>query len=446
MELFFCHYNHFAIKRRLQLFWLITLCAMSPACAQQVFNGLLLNTADAKPLQFARVELKETKYQTFTDSAGRFSFEVSHSIKKLTLNISSVTCKGTVVVTPAYSGTERVFIDVLANPLTEFVFRGLSARQVLEKAIARIPENFDTRSHFAFAFYRDYEKVNGLFLNFTEAQIAVMFKLTMKGKQIVHNNAYTVKQIRRSKAIPIINDFTESSMDEVLKEDPIFNLLPSSLNPARFEGYRFNFDTSQKTDDYIVTYYRPDFSSEDHGCGYHDYNTFWGEETERGTVVIERGTFAIKKYTRNARINPQYDYGSPASQINIVYPSKKYFFRFVDADLTAEYMPVNGKWYLKNLMHRFTNDFFFCGFGSLAYNMTEYSEIRFDSVSSYVGEDIVNKFYPNTFFMRRKYDYDKAYWDKEYHPYFFESRDTVLTHLQKLGPLDEQFIAEGKKE
>ena len=94
----------------------------------------------------------------------------------------------------------------------------------------------------------------------------------------------------------------------------------------------------------------------------------------------------------------------------------------------------------------YTNNFFYTGFGSFAFQTTECTELYCDSTSRYIGEDLVKQFYPSAYLAFRRYVYDKAYWEQQSYPYAFAAKDSMLHDLEYHGPLEQQFIDEGKKE
>ncbi len=437
--------SHYLTKKFATLLCIL-LVLQYVASAQSIFKGVLINTADSLPVKFAFIEVKRTSYHVLTDSLGAFSFELPGDVKKVELDIRSINCRAKVNYQRTFAAIEKVYVDVAANPLEEFVLRGLSATEVVEQAVAAISRNFECKSHFGFYFYREFEKADNRYSNFIEAEAVVRDKLTVEKKQVKAAEAFAIPHIRRSKYEPIISDFMETELDEILAEDPIYHLHSSSLMTGNFGRYHFSFDTSHKADDYVINYYRSDFTSESHGINGYTYSVYYGEAAERGTITIERGTFAIRKFERYALINPSYDYGPDMSNINVVRPSKRYFFRFVNGKLTAEYKQVNGKWHLDKLLHEYTNNFYRSIFGSFAFSHTFYTELYCDSVSRYVGEDLVKKFYDKAYLSRRRYTYDAGYWDQHPHPFYFVPKETLFHALGTYRPLKQQFIEEGKKE
>ena len=235
--------------------WLpgILLLFALPALAQNTFNGMLINTNNSLPVPYALIEVRETGQQMMTDSAGLFAIQLNKNLKKVTLTIRAIGCRAALTYPLSFEPLEKVYIDVAASQLEKLVIKGLTAREVVEKAVAAIPLNFETKSHFVFAFYREYEKLNATYQNLIEADPVIMNRLSLSKNKITATEAFAIKHIRRSRYKKPIDDFTQSDLKDVLVDDPVYHLEQSSLNPKLFNRYFFNFDTTQKTGDYVVS-------------------------------------------------------------------------------------------------------------------------------------------------------------------------------------------------
>jgi hypothetical protein len=326
--------------------------------AQNKFSGILINKLYSTVIPFAAVRVAEIDKAMLTDAKGAFMFDVPSNISNITLNISAIGCKTTVTYTRPFNKAEQVYIDLLPNALTDVAIKGLSAEDVVRKAVASIPANYADSSYFSYSLYRYYEQVNGKFINLIEAEPVVMFRLSKDSKEIKANEAFAVKQVRRSRLRPIINgESNKEDLQWLMSENPVYHLSFSSLLPGKLNKYSFAFDTANKTNDYIITYTCMQSSSETHGAPYVG-DGFYGESWEKGRLIIDRNSFAIKQVLRSSFRNPQYMY---PKYNNFVLPDCKYTEELVDAQLEVNYEQVNDKWYVKSIYHRYANDYLTTG-------------------------------------------------------------------------------------
>ena len=273
--------------------------------------------------------------------------------------------------------------------LGEFSFKGLSPEEVVREAVAAIPENFANKSYFSYSSYRQYKKINDEFVNLYEGQIVTMFRLKKNKKEIVADEAFAARHLRKTRYLSNLTNVIEDNAADLLAENPIYHLASSALLPSKLYSYYLSFDTSNKTDDYVINYLCSAYSTERHGILFSGKWPFSGESYETGRIVIDRSSFAFKKITRKSYRNPAYSY---YLNPNDFCDRKRHYYEFGGGELDAEYEPHDGKWYLKALYHKYTNNFFVTGFATNDYVNTDVFEWRSDSVSRYITKDLLNSF------------------------------------------------------
>ena len=421
---------------------LLNVICLSGTLAQTQFNGVIFNTVDSSVVSYAVIRVEEADLSLFSDSLGRFSFPLAKEVKKLQFTISVSGHRFSVTHTRQFADTERVYVHIEPYLLQEAKIVGLSARDIVKKAVRQIPVNYADSSYFANAFYRQYQQINDLFVNLIEAQHVVMFKVT-KGKEQLHaTEAYAVQQLRRTH---FYHDEMNRQLDNVadqLEINPVYHLANSSLVPGKLDNYRFHFDSVQTEDEYVISYLFLNYSAETFGfVGLDIARCFPGCVYETGQFVIDRKTFAFRHIERKTVRNPGYSfYGS---QINFIFPEKKYFYEFKDAALVVDYVPVDGKWYLRKLCHRYATDFYFSGFGNKDCTIEDNFEWQCDSISRYIPEELVHSFYPR---LRQygQYNYDAAFWQQTDFPFYFHPRAAVYKGLDHWMDVEAQFLKEGQ--
>jgi hypothetical protein len=412
--------------------------------AQTIFYGILVNRSDSSLIPYAAVTAEQTGKSVVTDAGGKFQFALPANEKKITITITAIGVKASATFTAPFNKTDTVYADVLANALNDFRIKGLSAEEVVKKAVASIPGNYADSDYFNYSFYRRYQKLNDRYVNLFEACPVVMFRLSHNKYGLAASEAFAVTQLRRSRFHPDIMNVQEDNPADLIIQNPVYHLDAGSLLPSRFPNYVFWFDTMNRSDeDYMIRYTCNNFSTDNHGFAYYNDVDLKGEEYETGMLVIDRKTFAIKKISRKSIRHKDYQYPSvpTITPPNLVpYNYHTYFFEFVDGDLEAEYKERNGKWYLDKLFRRYTNDF--CPQGSVIkdYSITDNFEWYAGPVSKYTTPMYVDKFYPKM--ATAIHNYDTAFWAADSFPFHYADRDEVYKNLQRDGRVEQQFFDE----
>jgi hypothetical protein len=415
----------------------------SSAFGQDVFKGKLINKADQLPVEFAIVHSLDMGSFTQTNANGEFQFTVSGLLKTLKFEISAIGLRDTITVKRTHKAVEMIYIDRPLLSLTPVTIKGLSAKETVKLAVDMIPQNYSDSSFAAFSFFRQYDKVNDTFRNLIEAQTVILFKMKLVNNRFKPDYGFDVEQMRRSNFKNDIADmdYYQDDIHDLLNEEPVYNLLNGALNPNAFNFYTFNFDTTNRTDDFVIKYSCKDFSSETHGVGNIRDNDWYGEGIEEGRFIIDRKTYAFKKIERTAVRNKDFNY--PKNN-NWLLPSRKYYEEFVDGNLVTEYDQVNGKWFLTKICHAFTNEYFLGATVKKVFTITEAYEWYADSVTHYITSDLVNKFFIDTYLPACNYIYHKDEWNKPLRPFYYYKKEDVYHDLEKISPVEEQFEKGGK--
>lgn len=433
------------MKTRLLLLSALVLLLVLPSFAQSTFRGILINTRDSSAIPFAVITLTEINNTVLGDDVGGFIFTVPADLKQMTFKVSVVGYKTTITHTRTFDSVEKVYLEVGAYALKEAEIVGQSAEDIVHKAVAAIPENYESNSYFAFSSYRQYQRVNNAFVNLIEAQPIVMFKLE-KGKKEIHSTeAFAARQTRRSRFFENPSNMGRDNVADLMQENPVYHLATSSIAANKLYSYSFRFDTTIDAGDYYVINYTCNaFSSERHGVqDPYVLQAFRSEAYETGQLIIDRKSLAFASVKRKALRNPGYYYPHE-SQLNFIYPKKEYFFEFSNADLVAEYELVNDKWYLKTLCRQYTDNFYNAGWGNKIYEISDIFEWRCDSISRYITDEYRTEFFPK---LRQygAYKYDKTFWKGCGFPFYFYKADSVTKDLCRFGDMEKQFVKEGDK-
>ncbi len=184
----------------------------------QNFKGKLVNKTDSTALAFAAIKLSETGKYATTDEKGEFTLPISEAASLLHLEVSYVGCKTSATITPKANAINTIYVACAPSTLNEIVIEGLTAKEIVKRALMSIPKNYADSSYASPSFYRQYQRVNGKFRNLIEAQTMVMFNVSTSDDQLLAKESFATEHLRRSKYYEIeqfdrdnINDQTWSS-------------------------------------------------------------------------------------------------------------------------------------------------------------------------------------------------------------------------------------------
>lgn len=409
---------------------------------QNIFRGIVLSRYDSTAMSNVAVQVKENGITLLTDDHGRFSIELNAQYKQITLVISAIGVRDTLIYKPPFGKQIYIYPDIAISELRDVAIKSLSAREVVELAVASIPQNYLDSSYFDYSFYRRYQRVNGRFVNLFEARPVIMFRLKTD-KNIISKEAFAVTQLRRTRQYPNASNVIEDNPVDLLEINPIYHLKGSSLDPMRFGSYQFHFDTSGDWDNYVINYVCGTASTDHHGVPDYERRDLNGETWETGELVIDRNSFAIKRYHRISHKQKKYQYKWFPPQNNLVtFQNHTLCFDFRGGDLVAEYAQNNGKWFLKKIARQYSDDFYWPGFETLEFRITDNFEWYSDSQSRYTTGEYIDKFYPKM--ATAIHHYDSIYWQQVVFPFHYFTKEDVFTDLQKDGALTTQFYNETK--
>ena len=413
---------------------LLALAITNFSYSQEGLSGVLMVKGESTIIPFAQLRLTETGQATLSDERGRFTFSLPGQYAKLHLVVTALGVDTVFEFT--YKRNEKTVFLITLKPfeLPNAEVKSLSANQIVAKALKAIPTNYLSSTYAYYSFYRQYQKVNGLYKNLIEAMPVLMINPRLVGAKLIPTIGYAVEDIRRSNFEWDINDMKyQNGLPELMAENPIYNFKNYSFKRFLMNRCLFKLD-SVNADNYYITYACPS-SNEDHGFeGASD--GFLGESYAVGRLIIDKATFAFTYIERKTLRNDRYHYQNN----NYVMPSRRYSFEFSSGDLIVEYSKVADKWHTKTLKHIYTNDYF-SGW-TKKFSITEVFEWKVDSVSKFIDESLIDKFYTKCNLEYQCYDYSSSSWINIPSLSFFPI-EHVYRDINRLSPLEEQFRKSG---
>lgn len=219
------------------------------AWAQQIITltGKVTEVGKDQPVPFAHVQLKNRSIGTATNIEGEFVFKLPESLSRDTLVISSIGYQ-TVELPLASAGNSIIVkLQPAVIMLDEVTVKATSALSILQKAVAKIPDNYDTSAIQLTAFYRENLGLDTFQLAYTEAVLDI-YKI-FKTEKTLNDQIRIVKG--RKKQIDfgkdaqfyfwmggISNGARGSLSDDFVKYNRS-EFLPS--NPKNYKYYEFDY-------------------------------------------------------------------------------------------------------------------------------------------------------------------------------------------------------------
>jgi len=164
---------------RYTLLLVILFTAFAHSLSSQSFvqlSGTVLDDKTREALPYATVRLKEVPEGTITNLKGKFSFWLSSKYAKGTLQVSSVGYYSFEMPVSEFLAMEDKAIllseDVRKLPgVTVVSDKLLTGKEVLKRAVKRIPENYINQQHAFKAYYRETVTENGAVIKFADAAV-----------------------------------------------------------------------------------------------------------------------------------------------------------------------------------------------------------------------------------------------------------------------------------
>lgn len=406
----------------------------------QIFNATLKNNSDSSVIAFAAIQIIETNTFTTSDENGNFNFTIPEKLNSIHLNISYVGCHDSILFQTSNGNHQIIYLQCDPTLLKDVVIEGVTAKDLVKKAIALIPNNYCDSSYVTSAFIRQYENVNGSFMNLIEAKGWLLFTLNNTEKNSSWTEAFATEYLRRSNYREIEN-FNEDDFSDVMLQNPVYHLQNSILDLNGLKYYTYRYDTTSAGDNYTILFQCNTFTTENHGVSNFTSIGLQEEGIESGKLIIDKHTFAFIRIERNAVIRNGYNY---PKYNNFILPDKLYTAEFVEGHLIINFRQIEGKWYLQDIMHKYTNNYFKIQTHEKTYSITECFEYFLETPTRYIKKDLFDKFNYNPDLNTTPYSYNTNAWNSFAPPYFFYPYKQVLKDLEKNMSLEEQYILNEK--
>ena len=427
------------MKKVVYSFFLFVFSVLGFSSSAQVqFKLQLLQSNDSLAIPYASVKDLKTSKVYLSNLNGEVLFTFNKLPKQLKLAVSFIGNKGIYEVQINHPSEQQLFLHKKTFQLAEAAIKGLTAKDIMLKVVKQIPENYLDSSFLLLGNYRQFQQINGKYKNLIEAQMGIASQLTRNENELKAKESFAIIQMRRSHYYYPIDGNTPDDINDLMLENPIYHLMRNSLNPKAFDEYEFEFDTNSffSKKEYIIHYRNKSLPVERHSIDGYEYGYFSGEAREQGTFVVSKENFALLELERNSIRNPQYSY--PMNN-NYVLPSKRYTIEFKGAHLKMKFDIKDGKYFLKELYHQYSHDFFDAKSGVKRYFIQDFFEWNSVLATRVLPIEMKDDFYETTALPLSNYTYEPAAWS-QFMPYSFYVPIEVLYHeMGKVIPLEIQF-------
>jgi hypothetical protein len=168
--------------RYLILLFLLITSAQDFVLAQEAgyITGRIIDSTKHEPLEFATVMLKHNQIGVITNTEGDFRLSIRQEFTQDTIVISCI----------GFKHLEIAFGDLLKDEINNIELpqaiysigevqvyapdKSLNSLRLVRRAIRRIPQNYPCERNNYIAYYRDYQKREGEYLNLNEAIIQTL--------------------------------------------------------------------------------------------------------------------------------------------------------------------------------------------------------------------------------------------------------------------------------
>jgi hypothetical protein len=329
------------IIRTLKLFcafWLIMMAGQ--VYAQQggiTLSGKITNLANSRPIRQANVSIEGKGVGTSTNAAGMFLLLIPQANLADTLKISCIgyNTQRIPIKSIKNTGAVNVSLEKSTTILQEVTVTYYDAPKIMQKSIARIPENYISTSHILRGFYRMYTSNDKNPLQLSEA----VFDVYNFGYGDTHADIFRLIKARSEKNERDFNTLEFGQKPNSVFEQDVVNHLYSCdfLNERGLANHDFHVNGIVDIKGYKA--YEIAFTEKPDTEG----NTY------RGTMYIDTKTYAFVYF----------DFGfSPTtiSTVGIATYAKRSLMRLgsVSVSLLTDhtkvgYQEVGGKWVLSDV-------------------------------------------------------------------------------------------------
>jgi hypothetical protein len=166
------------VKKQMKCRFIFLLCFTLGLCAWAqekviTIKGKITDSDSGQPIPSANVYLKGGSSGTVSNTYGEFVFKIRESDKTDTLVVSCIGYKPYQALSYKLGDNLPVVLQPAVVELATVTIHSRTALDILQEAIQKIPDNYDTSDVMFTAFYREQSKLEDFEIAFTEAVVDI---------------------------------------------------------------------------------------------------------------------------------------------------------------------------------------------------------------------------------------------------------------------------------
>jgi hypothetical protein len=326
------------VPRILFLIWLLLL--VRPVYAQQgdiSVSGKVTALEDGQPVRQASVSINRKGVGTATNAAGMFVLMIPVANLADTLKISCIGFKNKKLPVASLKNGDvlNIALDKNTTALKEVTFTYYDAPKIIQKAIARIPENYINHPHILRGFYRMYTYNNHDPLQLSEA----VFDVYNFGYADTHADLFRLIKARDEKNDRDFNSLEFGQRPNSIFEEDIVNHLHACgfLNQEGITKHQFEVVGVVDIKGYQA--YEIDFKEKPGAV----------EKTYRGKMFIDTKTYAFVYFDFGLSPSALKDLGSEIFAERSLMRTGDVGIGLLSNNSKVSYQEVGNKWVLSGV-------------------------------------------------------------------------------------------------
>ncbi len=320
------------------------------------------------------------------------------------------------VITLSLYDSLIIELDEKAFDLPMTTIQGLSAKEIIHKAIKNLEQNFADTNLLLQSFYRQYHKEDDHYVRLIEAIVITEEQPYINNINFSKSEKQFLKALRRSDVMEINKAQHGDHLMDLLNENPFKFPTGSVLNLRGIDYFNFHFAESNSLDE-IVIEFTAKVSSAD--------------QIQNGLIYIDEKTFVINRMIIETFPNPNSKTKHFAAQ------GESYLWKFRNGRYEISFRQLNGQPVFDRITKSYTHYLIDAKVHSLAHIVEENFELQSVKI---IGNDSTPFHFSSTSNLySQNYFYHDSVWIN-----FPLLPVLIKADLEKSIPLKEQFIRNGK--
>lgn len=178
---------------------LIALFAIFTISAEElmVVSGYIKNAKNKKKIENVSLTVPGSNIGTVTNSEGYFSLKIPQSLVNKGIKAEQIGFQSKTILPTEYIADSEftIFLEPSSMTLKEFVVLGGEPREIVERALEQIPDNYADHDNLFSGFYRETIKKGNRFISISEAMVDVLKKSYYR--RVIDGEKVSIKRGRK---------------------------------------------------------------------------------------------------------------------------------------------------------------------------------------------------------------------------------------------------------